>query len=134
MLQAVRYLLGSPGANGFGSKSTAEDVTLDLGAVTAIVTGATSGIGAETARVLAKRGARVVIPARSVKAAEDMRERIRADCPDADVLVMLLDLSSLASVRAFAQQFHDLRLPLHLLVYALRCLMVLPSYSNICHV
>jgi hypothetical protein len=134
MLQAVRYLLGSPGANGFGSKSTAEDVTLDLGAVTAIVTGATSGIGAETARVLAKRGARVVIPARSVKAAEDMRERIRADCPDADVLVMLLDLSSLASVRAFAQQFHDLGLPLHLLVYALRCLMVLPSYSNICHV
>ncbi|KAL6648916.1 hypothetical protein ACP70R_013140 [Stipagrostis hirtigluma subsp. patula] len=87
MLQAVKYLLGSPGANGFGSKSTAEEVTAacpDLGAVTAIITGATSGIGAETARVLAKRGARVVMPARSVKAAEDMRARILAECPAAD--------------------------------------------------
>ncbi|KAG2543991.1 hypothetical protein PVAP13_9NG783900 [Panicum virgatum] len=119
MLQAVRYLLGSPGATGFGSKSTAEDVTAacpDLAALTAIITGATSGIGAETARVLAKRGARVVIPARSVKAAEDMRARIRAECPGADVLVLPLDLSSLASVRAFADRFLALGLPLHLLI------------------
>ncbi|XP_039780325.1 short-chain dehydrogenase TIC 32 B, chloroplastic-like isoform X1 [Panicum virgatum] len=119
MLQAVRYLLGSPGATGFGSKSTAEDVTAacpDLAALTAIITGATSGIGAETARVLAKRGARVVIPARSVKAAEDMRARIRDECPGADVLVLPLDLSSLASVRAFADRFLELGLPLHLLI------------------
>ncbi|XP_062209076.1 short-chain dehydrogenase TIC 32 B, chloroplastic-like [Phragmites australis] len=119
MLQAVKYLLGSPGANGFGSKSTAEDVTAaspDLGSVTAIITGATSGIGAETARVLAKRGARVVIPARNVKAAEDMRARILSECPGADVLVLPLDLSSLASVRAFTDRFLALGLPLHLLV------------------
>ncbi|CAN6285961.1 unnamed protein product [Urochloa humidicola] len=116
MLQAVRYLLGSPGATGFGSKSTAEEVTPDLGAVTAIITGATSGIGAETARVLAMRGARVVIPARNIKAAEDMRARIRQECPAADVLVLPLDLSSLASVRDFARRFLDLRLPLHLLI------------------
>jgi len=122
MLQAVRYLLGSPGATGFGSKSTAEDVTAafpDLAALTAIITGATSGIGAETARVLAKRGARVVIPARSVKAAEDMRARIRDECPGADVLVLPLDLSSLASVRAFADRFLELGLPLHLLMYVI---------------
>ena len=122
MLQAVRYLLGSPGATGFGSKSTAEDVTAacpDLAALTAIITGATSGIGAETARVLAKRGARVVIPARSVKAAEDMRARIRDECPGADILVLPLDLSSLASVRAFADRFLELGLPLHLLMYVI---------------
>ncbi|CAL4937292.1 unnamed protein product [Urochloa decumbens] len=114
---AVRYLLGSPGATGFGSKSTAEEVTPGLGgAVTAIITGATSGIGAETARVLAMRGARVVIPARNVKAAEDMRARIRQECPDADVLVLPLDLSSLASVRDFAGRFLALGLPLHLLI------------------
>ncbi|KAF0916174.1 hypothetical protein E2562_000767 [Oryza meyeriana var. granulata] len=119
MLRAAKYLLGSPGANGFGSKSTAEDVTTacpDLGCITAIITGATSGIGAETARVLAKRGARVVIPARNVKAAEDMRARIRDECPGADVLVLPLDLSSLASVRAFADRFLSLGLPLHLLI------------------
>jgi NAD(P)-dependent dehydrogenase (short-subunit alcohol dehydrogenase family) len=117
MLRAVRYLLGSPGASGFGSRSTAEEVTPDLGATTAIITGATSGIGAETARVLAKRGARVVIPARSTKAAEDVRARIVAECPGADVLVLPLDLSSLASVRAFADRFLALGLPLHLLMY-----------------
>ncbi|KAM0888881.1 hypothetical protein ACQ4PT_028060 [Festuca glaucescens] len=119
MLQAAKYLLGSPGASGFGSKSTAEEVTAacpDLGSLTAIITGATSGIGAETARVLAKRGARVVIPARNVKAAEDMRSRIRGECPGADVLVLHLDLSSLASVRAFADRFLALGLPLHLLI------------------
>jgi retinol dehydrogenase-12 len=117
MLRAVRYLLGSPAASGFGSRSTAEEVTPDLGGTTAIITGATSGIGAETARVLAKRGARVVIPARSAKAAEDVRARIVAECPAADVLVLPLDLSSLASVRASADRFLELGLPLHLLVY-----------------
>jgi NAD(P)-dependent dehydrogenase (short-subunit alcohol dehydrogenase family) len=117
MLRAARYLLGSPGASGFGSRSTAEEVTPDLGATTAIITGATSGIGAETARVLAKRGARVVIPARSAKAAEDVRARIVAECPAAAVLVLPLDLSSLASVRAFADRFLALGLPLHLLMY-----------------
>ena len=88
MLRAVWYLLGSPSASVFGSRSTAEEVTTDMGAMTAIITGATSGIGAETARVLAKRGARVVIPARSAKAAEDVRARIVAECPAAAVLVL----------------------------------------------
>ena len=83
-----------------------------------VCVGATSGIGAETTRVLAKRGARVVIPARNVKAAEDMAARIRGEVPGADVLVLPLDLSSLASVRAFADRFLSLGLPLHLLMYA----------------
>ncbi|KAF7051284.1 hypothetical protein CFC21_059536 [Triticum aestivum] len=119
MLQAARYLLGSLGASGFGSKSTAEEVTAscpDLGSLTAIITGATSGVGAETARVRAKRGARVVIPAPSVKAAEDMRGRILGECPGADILVLHLDLSSLASVREFARRFLFLGVPLHLLI------------------
>ncbi|KAG6596683.1 Short-chain dehydrogenase TIC 32, chloroplastic, partial [Cucurbita argyrosperma subsp. argyrosperma] len=38
--------------------------------------GATSGIGAETARVLAKRGARIVIPVRNLKAAVEVKARI----------------------------------------------------------
>ena len=61
MLQAVRYLLGSPGATGFGSKSTAEDVTAacpDLAALTAIITGATPGIGGRSRDGVGPRQAR----------------------------------------------------------------------------
>ena len=78
--------------------------------------GATSGIGAETARVLARRGARLVLPARSMKAAEDAKTRIASECPDSEIVVMALDLSSLASVRRFVAEFEALDLPLNLLM------------------
>jgi retinol dehydrogenase-12 len=121
MLTSLRYLAGTAGASGFGSRATAEDATAacsDLRHITAIITGATSGIGAETARVLAKRGARLVLPARSLKAAAEARARLLAECPAAagDVVVMPLDLSSLASVRRFAARFLALGLPLNLLI------------------
>ncbi|KAH9774993.1 hypothetical protein KPL71_006264 [Citrus sinensis] len=77
---------------------------------------ATSGIGAETARVLAKRGARLVLPARSLKAAEEAKARLASDCPGSDIVVLPLDLSSLSSVRNFVSQFHSLNLPLNLLI------------------
>ncbi|XP_009411469.2 short-chain dehydrogenase TIC 32 B, chloroplastic [Musa acuminata AAA Group] len=119
MLEAVKYLIGSAGASGFGSRSTGEEVTAaapDLRSITAIITGATSGIGAETARVLAMRGARLVLPARSLKAAEETRARIAAAFPGADVIVLPLDLSSLSSVRCFVARFLALHLPLNLLI------------------
>ncbi|KAK3024175.1 hypothetical protein RJ639_043752 [Escallonia herrerae] len=119
MLETVKYLMGSVGPSGYGSKSTAEQVTQncsDLSSVIAIITGATSGIGAETARVLAKRGARLVLPARNLKAAEDTRSRIVSEFPDSDILVMALDLSSLSSVRSFVADFESLKLPLNLLM------------------
>ncbi|CDP12201.1 unnamed protein product [Coffea canephora] len=119
MLETVKYLLGSAGPSGFGSKSTAEQVTdycPDLRSITAIITGATSGIGAETARVLAKRGARLVLPARSLKAAEDSKARILSEFPESDIIVMPLDLSSFFSVRKFVADFRSLNLPLHLLI------------------
>lgn len=115
MLETAKYLLGSVGASGYGSKSTADQVTEncpDLRSITAIIT----GIGAETARVLAKRGARLVLPARSLKAAEEAKARILQEFPDSKVLVMALDLSSLNSVRGFVSEFESLRLPLNLLI------------------
>lgn len=60
------------GANGFGYASTAEEVTqtLDLSSQTILVTGCNSGLGHETLRVLAKRGAKMIGTARSEAAAE----------------------------------------------------------------
>ncbi|CAI9093371.1 OLC1v1028857C1 [Oldenlandia corymbosa var. corymbosa] len=122
MLETVKYLLGSAGPSGYGSKSTAEQVTQGfsgghhLRSMTAIITGATSGIGAETARVLAKRGVRLILPARSIKAAEDTKARILSEFPESEIIVMHLDLSSMFSVRKFVAQFLSLGLPLHLLI------------------
>ncbi|XP_042481557.1 short-chain dehydrogenase TIC 32 A, chloroplastic-like [Macadamia integrifolia] len=119
MLEAVKYLIGAAGASGFGSKSTAEQVTEacpDLRSITAIITGATSGIGAETARILAKRGAKLILPARNPKAAEETKARIVTEFPDSDIVVMALDLSSLSSVRTFVSEFKSMDLPLNLLI------------------
>ncbi|KAH0456497.1 hypothetical protein IEQ34_014404 [Dendrobium chrysotoxum] len=119
MQETIRYLLGRAGASGFGSKSTAEDVTKtspDLHAITAIITGATSGIGEETARVLAMRGARLVLPARNLKAALETKSRIAGGLPESEIIVLPLDLSSLSSVRSFVSRFLGLHLPLNLLI------------------
>lgn len=66
--------------------------------------------------MLAKRGARLVLPARNKKAAEETRSRIQSEFPGAEVLIMQLDLSSLSSVRNFVREFESLDLPLNLLM------------------
>jgi len=71
---------------------------------TVLVTGANTGIGYEAARVLAGRGARVLLGCRSAAKARDARERIRAQHPKADVELLSLDLGSLASVREAAAE------------------------------
>ncbi|XP_010496922.1 PREDICTED: short-chain dehydrogenase TIC 32, chloroplastic-like [Camelina sativa] len=118
MIETVKHLISSSGPSGFGSRSTADHVTAnsDLGSLTAIITGATSGIGAETARVLAKRGARLVLPSRSIKTAEETKARILSEFPESEIIVMHLDLSSLASVRRFVADFESLQLPLNILI------------------
>jgi NAD(P)-dependent dehydrogenase (short-subunit alcohol dehydrogenase family) len=71
----------------------------------AIVTGANSGIGYETARALAAKGARVVVACRDASKGRDAESRIRAAHPKCDARFEALDLGSLASVRAFAERF-----------------------------
>ncbi len=70
-----------------------------------VITGANSGIGFEAARVLVARGAHVVLACRSPARAADAEALLRAETPGASVEVMALDVSRLASVRAFAEQF-----------------------------
>ncbi|KAJ4972657.1 hypothetical protein NE237_005831 [Protea cynaroides] len=122
MKNTLRYLAGVAGPSGFGSNSTAEQVTQDCSCLlpsdhlTAIITGATSGIGAETARVLAKRGVRLIIPARDVKKATEVKERVLKETPQAEIFLFEMDLSSLASIKRFCSWFFSLGLPLNILI------------------
>ncbi|MED6122970.1 Short-chain dehydrogenase TIC 32, chloroplastic [Stylosanthes scabra] len=108
----------SKGPSGFSSSSTAEEVTHGINAtgLTAIVTGATSGIGAETSRVLAMRGVHVVMAVRNLNSAKQVKESILKEFPSAQVDAMELDLSSLDSVKKFASQFNSSGLPLNILI------------------
>ena len=78
----------------------------DLVGRTALVTGATSGIGEQTARVLASKNANVILAVRDVEKGEWVAASIRQSCPGAsgNISVGALDLASLASVRAFAEK------------------------------
>lgn len=106
----------------FGKKSTAEAVSegVDLTGRNALVTGANTGLGKETARVLALRGARVTMACRDQAKAEAARNDIligSAGLIDADQLDLLpLDMNSLAAVRQSAAEFNGWRRPLHILV------------------
>uniref|UniRef100_A0ACD5TY71 Uncharacterized protein n=1 Tax=Avena sativa TaxID=4498 RepID=A0ACD5TY71_AVESA len=114
----LSLITGKPGASGFGSASTAEQVTagVDASALTVVVTGGSSGVGLETSRVFALRGAHVIIAARNTEAASEARKRIVESNPTARVDVLKLDLSSLKSVRAFADQFNSMNLHLNILI------------------
>jgi NAD(P)-dependent dehydrogenase (short-subunit alcohol dehydrogenase family) len=76
----------------------------DQGGRVAIVTGANTGIGKETARALATKGARVVLACRSEERGKDAVRDIREGELTGAVELELLDLSSLASVRDFADR------------------------------
>ncbi len=81
-----------------------EDIP-DQGGRTAIVTGANTGIGLETARMLALKGARVVLACRSVEKGAVAVERILAEGPRGSAAVEALDLSDLDSVAEFVAKF-----------------------------
>nr|KYP59789.1 WW domain-containing oxidoreductase [Cajanus cajan] len=106
------------GASGFSSSSTAEEVTkgIDGTGLTAIVTGASSGIGAETARVLSLRGVHVIMGVIDMIGAKNVKEAILKENPTAKVDIIELDLSSMASIRNFASKFNSSGLSLNILI------------------
>ena len=141
----VGHLAGWRGPSGFSSRSTAREVLKGAGLEAlrgrvAVVTGANSGVGYETARALALGGARAVIlacrdPVAGAEAARAIQDEAAAEfaaashAPDASsperekchspcrVSCLRVDLESFASVAAFADAFKALNLPLHLLVH-----------------
>jgi NAD(P)-dependent dehydrogenase (short-subunit alcohol dehydrogenase family) len=97
----------------FGFDSTAEEVTagLDLSGMTALVTGSNSGIGHETARVLALRGARVICAARS----EEKAQATAASIPG-DTTTSVFDLADFDSIVAACEPLRAEAAPIDMLV------------------
>jgi NAD(P)-dependent dehydrogenase (short-subunit alcohol dehydrogenase family) len=99
----------------FGFHSTAAEVAagIDLSGKHAIVTGAASGIGIETARALAGTGAAVTLAVRDVDTGEAVAAEIRAGTGNDAIRVAHLELADRASIAAFADSWDG---PLHVLV------------------
>ena len=108
---AVLLLLGKLWFNGGKNRAT-QDLTGKI----AIVTGANTGIGLETARVLASKGATVILACRDEAKTKVAIEQILKSQQDAKVEFMRLDLSDLESVRGFTNQFRVKYDSLHILV------------------
>ena len=86
----------------------------------AVITGSNTGIGYVTAREMARKGATVIVAARSKEKGEDAVQRIKAEIgntPGASLVeFMQLDLSSLAQVKLFADDFNSRGIPLDMLI------------------
>jgi NAD(P)-dependent dehydrogenase (short-subunit alcohol dehydrogenase family) len=88
------------------AKWTTADIPDQTGRV-AVITGANTGLGYETALALADHGAHVVLAVRNLEKGKDAAARITAKSPHADVALQELDLTSLESVRAAADQLRS---------------------------
>ncbi|OBJ34752.1 SDR family NAD(P)-dependent oxidoreductase [Mycobacterium colombiense] len=88
------------------AKWTTADIPDQTGRV-AVITGANTGLGYETALALADHGAHVVLAVRNLDKGKDAADRITAQRPHADVALAELDLTSLASVRTAAEQLRS---------------------------
>ena len=106
----------------YGRRTTAEQVSegIDLSGKNALVTGANTGLGLETARVLALRGARVTMACRDLEKAGQARQSILNSSggrvSDNQLDLLELNLNSLAATRQSAETFNNRNRPLHLLI------------------
>lgn len=92
-------------SDNFNHQSTADEVLegINLQGKRALVTGGASGIGAETVRALAAKGAEVIIAARNQQQAEEVQASVVAATGNQNVHIVSLDLASMAKVEAAAQ-------------------------------
>lgn len=99
----------------FDATATAEDVSagIDLSGRRAVVTGGASGIGVETSKTLARRGAALTLAVRNVEAGKKVAAEIAAETGNSEIDVRPLELTDLSSVRRFVEGWSG---PLDLLV------------------
>lgn len=102
---------------GYKLRARAWDDLPSMAGKVVIVTGATGGIGLAAAEGFARLGADVRLLVRNAERGEKAAAKVRADVPDAQVGVELCDVSDLASVRAFAEQFTAKETRLDVLVH-----------------
>src|ERR1700744_1037905 len=88
------------------AKWTTADIPDQTGRV-AVITGANTGLGYQTAAARAARGAHVVLAVRNLDKGKDAVAQIAATSPDADVALQELELKSLAEIRAAPEQLRS---------------------------
>lgn len=98
---------------------------------TAIITGANTGIGKETALDLAKRGARVILACRDLTRANKAAEEIRTQSGNGNVIVEIVDLASLESIRQFAHRINKNEQRLDILINNAGSVIGFSKYNNI---
>ncbi|MBB2993152.1 NAD(P)-dependent dehydrogenase (short-subunit alcohol dehydrogenase family) [Mycolicibacterium iranicum] len=100
------------------SNPTALDIVdgVDLSGKTCVITGASSGLGRESARALARTGAHVILAARNTEALAETEAWVRGEVRDARLSLVHLDLTSLASVAAAASEISELTPAVHVLM------------------
>eukprot|EP01080_Neovahlkampfia_damariscottae_P006033 gene6033-10035_t len=104
--------------DGFNSNSTAEEVSkgLNLNGKIIIVTGSNTGIGKETARVFASKGAHVILSGRDEEKLKLAKKEIITLHRESKIDIIPLDLGDKESVQTFVKTFEELHLDLHILV------------------
>ncbi len=103
----------TPVSSGFGKRSTAEEVTtgVDLSGKVAVITGVNSGLGFETMRVLALRGAHVIGTARTM-------EKARAACESVTgkTTPLACELTDFESIKACTDEIRAMGMPIDMLI------------------
>ena len=79
----------------------------DLRGKVIIITGGNSGLGYESVKALAGKGAEVILASRSIEKGEQARKSIIEENPEADIKVMQLDLGDLDSIKKFSEEFKN---------------------------
>lgn len=108
-------------------KWTTKNIPNQTGKI-AVVTGANSGIGFEAAKALAKKHAEVILAVRNIEKGEEAYLSIKAECENAKLQVMELDLSSLVLIRKFTNEFKSVYNKLDILIN--NAGVMVPPYGN----